>query len=94
MNAEQALPEKLEDIPNVGPAIAEKFRLIDIRVPSDLSDRDPYALFDDLARRTGARHDPCLLDVFISAVAYMGGEPAKPWWTYTAERKARLSSSR
>ncbi|MDO9557731.1 MAG: helix-hairpin-helix domain-containing protein [Coriobacteriia bacterium] len=58
---------QLEELPNIGPAIAAKLRRIDVRVPSDLIGRDPYALFDELGARTGERHDPCLLDVFISA---------------------------
>jgi hypothetical protein len=85
---------RLQDLPNVGPVIAAKLRLIGVRVPSDLIGRDPYALFDDLGARTGERHDPCLLDVFISATRFMAGEPARPWWAYTAERKTRLGSAR
>jgi hypothetical protein len=81
---------RLEQLPNVGPKIAAKLRRVDIRVPSDLIGRDPYMLFDELEARTGARHDPCLLDVFIAATRFMSGEPEKPWWAYTTERKARL----
>ncbi|MBU2601524.1 MAG: ATP-binding cassette domain-containing protein [Actinobacteria bacterium] len=81
---------RLEDLPNIGPAIAAKLRRIDIEAPADLIGRDPYALFDELTARTGERHDPCLLDVFISATRFMGGAPAKPWWKYTTERKAKL----
>jgi hypothetical protein len=52
----------------------------------------PYAMYDDLCRITGRRHDPCLLDTFIAAVRYMEGEPKKPWWKYTAERKRELAA--
>jgi hypothetical protein len=83
--------ERLEDLPNVGPAVASKLRRIDIEAPSDLVGRDPYAMFEELNARTGARHDPCLLDVFIAVTRFVSGEPAKPWWSYTAERRARLS---
>ncbi len=83
--------EQLEDLPNVGPAIAAKLRRLGIDVPADLIGRDPYALFEELAVRTGERHDPRLLDVFISAIRFMGGEPARPWWAYTAERKLELA---
>jgi Pathogenicity locus len=38
------------------------------------------------------RDDPCLLDTFIAAVRYMAGEPKKPWWKYTAERKRELAA--
>ena len=31
------------------------------------------------------------LDTFIAAVRFMEGEPKKPWWKYTAERKRELA---
>ena len=79
----------LDELPNVGPAVARYLRRVGIRRPQDLLGRDPYQLFDQLCRVTGKRHDPCLLDTFIAAVRFMGGEPAEPWWAYTAERKRR-----
>ena len=81
---------KLEDLPNVGPAVAARLRTLGIYKPSDLPGRDPYAMYDELNSRTGQRHDPCLLDVFISVVRFMEGAPARPWWKYTAQRKQRL----
>ena len=84
---------RLEDIPNVGVSIAEDLRRLGIREPRDLRKQDPYQLYDELCQRTRQRHDPCLLDVFISAVRFMNGEKAKPWWKYTAERKKTLASS-
>jgi hypothetical protein len=51
-------------------------------------------LFDVLQARTGQHHDLCLLDVFISVVRIMHGEPVEPWWTYTAERKSMLAVMR
>jgi predicted GIY-YIG superfamily endonuclease len=70
----------LEDIPNIGPAIAADLRQLGITAPAELPGRDPYAMYDDLCRITGQRHDPCLLDTFIAAVKYMEGAPKKPWW--------------
>ena len=83
---------RLEDIPNVGPAIAADLRQLGITMPSELQGRDPYAMYDDLCRITGQRHDPCLLDTFIAAIRYMAGESKKPWWKYTAERKRELAA--
>jgi predicted GIY-YIG superfamily endonuclease len=83
---------RLEDIPNVGPAIAADLRQLGITTPAELPGRDPYAMYDDLCRITGQRHDPCLLDTFIAAVRFMEGEPKKPWWKYTAERKKVLAA--
>jgi pathogenicity locus Cdd1 protein len=82
---------RLEDIPNIGPAIAADLRQLGITSPDNLPGRDPYALYDDLCRITGQRHDPCLLDTFIAAVRYMEGAPKKPWWKYTAERKREIA---
>jgi predicted GIY-YIG superfamily endonuclease len=82
----------LEDIPNIGPAIAADLRQLGITTPADLPGRDPYAMYDDLCRITGQRHDPCLLDTFIAAVRYMEGAPKKPWWKYTAERKRVMAA--
>jgi hypothetical protein len=82
---------KLEDIPNIGPAIAADLRQLEIKSPSDLLGRDPYAMYDDLCRITGQRHDPCLLDTFIAAVRFMEGGPKKPWWAYTEERKREMA---
>jgi hypothetical protein len=81
----------LEDLPNVGPAIAADFVRLGIRTPRELAGRDPYALYDELNRVTGTRHDPCVLDTFISAVRFMDGAPPRPWWKYTAERKRTLA---
>ena len=82
---------RLEDIPNIGPSIAADLRQLGITTPAQLPGRDPYAMYDDLCRITGQRHDPCLLDTFIAAVRYMEGSPKKPWWKYTAERKRELA---
>jgi len=82
----------LEDIPNVGLAVARELRRLGITTPSDVEGRDPYAMYDDLCRITGQRHDPCLLDTFIAVVRFMAGEPKKPWWKYMTERKRELAA--
>lgn len=53
---------RLEDIPNIGPAIAADLRQLGIALPPDLPGRDPYAMYDELYHITGQRHDPCVLD--------------------------------
>jgi hypothetical protein len=82
----------LEQIPNVGPAVAADLRLLGLARPADLIGRDPYGMYDDLCRRTNRRHDLCLVDTFIAAVRFMGGAPARPWWAYTAERKREFQA--
>jgi hypothetical protein len=88
--ATAAAATALEHIPNVGPSIANDLRGIGIGTPAALVGQDPYALYDTLCRTTGVRHDPCVLDVFLSAVRFMEGAPPVPWWHYTSERKAAL----
>ena len=73
--------------------LAGDFRTLGIHAPSHLLGRDPYQLYDELCQLTGVRHDPCVLDTFISAVRFIEGAPALPWWKYTPERKARLAGS-
>jgi predicted GIY-YIG superfamily endonuclease len=82
----------LENIPNIGPSIAADLRQLGIITPAELPGRDPYAMYDELCRITGQRHDPCLLDTFIAAVRFMEGSPKKPWWKYTAERKREMAA--
>ena len=83
--------ERLEDLPNVGPATAGDLRSLGITRPAQLVGRDPYVMYDQLCARTGVRQDPCVYDVFLSVVRYMEGAPARPWWHYTRERKRTLA---
>jgi hypothetical protein len=83
---------RLEDIPNVGPAVGGDLRRLGITSPEALLGRDPFVMYDDLCHITGQRHDLCLLDTFIAAVRFMEGAPKKPWWNYTAERKRKLAA--
>jgi hypothetical protein len=77
----------LEQLPNVGPAVAADLRRIGIEQPLDLRGRDPFLMYQALCRATGKRHDPCVLDTFIAACDFMRGAPPAPWWHYTAQRK-------
>ncbi len=81
----------LEDVPNVGPSLAADLRMVGVKEPDQLIGSDPYRLYDKLCLATGARQDPCVLDVFISAVRYMEGAPPHPWWHYTTGRKQELA---
>jgi hypothetical protein len=81
---------KLEDLPNIGKAIGKDLRLIGIDHPQRLIGKDPFDLYESLCAKTGIRHDPCVIDVFMSAVDFMeGGEPS-PWWSFTGKRKSIL----
>ncbi len=67
---------------------AGDLRLIGIANPQELAAQDPFHLYQALCRVTGKRHDPCVLDTFMAACDFMRGAAAKPWWDYTARRKA------
>jgi hypothetical protein len=86
------VPEKargLLELPNVGPAIALDFVRLGIVDPKALKKQNAGAMYAKLCKIDGVRHDPCLLDVFESVVAFANGAPARPWWHYTPKRKAR-----
>lgn len=82
---------KFTDIPNVGKAMEADFKVLGLKNPSELIGQDPYKLHQKLCEITGIRQDPCVIDVFISAVRYMEGGPPKKWWEFTDERKRTLS---
>ena len=87
------LATALEAIPNVGTSIARDLRSIGVKQPQDLIGRDPHSLYQSLCDRTRTRQDPCVLDTFIAAVHFMEGAAARPWWSYTAERKKKFPAS-
>ena len=78
----------LEQLPNIGPALAADLRLIGIGHPAELRGKDAFVLYQKLCAATGQRHDPCVLDTFMAATDFMRGAPAAPWWYYTPQRKA------
>jgi len=81
----------LTDLPNIGPAMAEDFRLLGIDEPVQLAGRDPFQLYEQLCEITATRQDPCVIDVFISVTRFMSGDEPRPWWAYTEERKQLLA---
>lgn len=85
--------KKFQDIPNVGKAIERDLILLGIKKPIELIGKDPYQMYSDLCNVTGNRHDPCVVDVFISAVRYMEGGPPKKWWEFTNERKKTMGAN-
>ncbi|HET9048487.1 MAG TPA: helix-hairpin-helix domain-containing protein [Chiayiivirga sp.] len=80
---------RFTDLPNVGPAMAKDFVRLGYSAPTELVGADPLALYQALCLATGARHDPCVLDTFMSVTDFLAGAPPQPWWHYTAERKRR-----
>ncbi len=84
----------LTQIPNVGPAIAGKLARIGVERAADLRGRDGEQLFAELCAHDGHGHDPCLLDTFVAAVAYVNDGDDRPWWAFSRERKARAGATR
>ncbi len=82
--------ERLEQLPNIGPSIAADLRSLSILHPRELASRDAFQLYQALCTHTGKRQDPCVLDTFMAATEFMRGGPPRPWWDFTAERKARF----
>jgi hypothetical protein len=79
--------QTLEQLPNIGPALAADLRRLGIRHPGELRSRDPFQLYQALCQATGKRQDPCVLDTFMAATEFMRGAAPTPWWHYTAQRK-------
>lgn len=82
----------LLDLPNVGPATMADLHRLGIRKPEQLVGLDPYEMHERLCCLTKVKHDPCVIDVFLSIVHFANGGLAKPWWDFTAERKRTLES--
>jgi hypothetical protein len=67
--------------------MADDLQMIGIDHPKKLIGKDPFRLYEKLCAISGQRHDPCVIDVFISAVRFMEGGDPLPWWAFTYERK-------
>jgi len=83
-----------KEVPNVGPATIKYLSIIGINTPYELIGQNPYSMYEDLCNILGKKFDPCLADVFISAVRFMEGAPPKKWWKYSKERKTNLSKDK
>ncbi|WP_163337764.1 helix-hairpin-helix domain-containing protein [Desulfopila sp. IMCC35008] len=80
----------LTDLPNIGKKMEKDLQIIGIHHPLQLKGKSPYEMFDELCIKTGKKHDPCVIDVFISVTRFMDGEAPQPWWKYTRVRKEYL----
>jgi hypothetical protein len=90
MPARRKLPARseLEQIPGVGPSIAQDLIGMGITHIAQLKGRSPQALYDKLCRQTGERQDPCVLYVFRCAVYFASNARHEPallkWWNWKA----------
>lgn len=78
---------QLTDLPNIGKSLAQDLQQLGVTEPAQLAAMSAHDMYQQLCAQTGTRQDPCVLDVFISVTRFMQGEPPRPWWDYTEERK-------
>ncbi len=90
----RACLEALTDLPNIAKAGAGDLRMLGYTQPSELVGQCPFEMYDRLCALTATRHDPCVIDVFISVTRFMAGDDPQPWWRYTAERKRAVQDGR
>ena len=66
---------KMTDLPNIGKAISADLERIGLTHPKQLIGKDAYELHKLLCAELGRKADYCIIDAFLSAIAYMqGGE--------------------
>jgi Pathogenicity locus len=80
---------RLQEIPNVGPRMAAVLIKLGITRLQDAAGRDAEEMYHELCAIDAKRHDPCVRDIFAAVVSHAEGRPARPWWEFTPERKAR-----
>jgi hypothetical protein len=82
---------RLGDLISIGPAMLRDFELLGVRSVPQLARQNPERMYARLNRLTGQRQDPCVLDVFCTAVA-QAKNPRLPaeqceWWYWSRKRK-------
>lgn len=84
------LPPALEDIPNIGKALAADLRAIGIRSPDQLDGVEPLDIYRMLEKQMGARHDPCVLYTLLAVQSFMKSGLSAPWYQFTEQGKSLL----
>jgi hypothetical protein len=91
-----------QQLASVGLESARDFVVLGMQRIEDLAGREPVELYEELCRRTQARHDPCVEDMIRCAVA-QAEDPRLTtthgdWWHWTSlrglPRTARPATSR
>lgn len=78
--------DDLQQIPGVGPSIAQDLRDLGLRRVADLRGKDPERLYQRLIALRGAHQDRCVLYVFRCAVYFAETPRPRPelclWWNW------------
>ena len=85
---------RLDELPNIGKAMAGHLQSVGIDHPWELIGKDPMELYEKLCSRTEKKVDPCAIDVFISAIDFMEGGDPHPWWSFTDKRKKFMAQDK
>ena len=81
--------ERLQEIPNVGPAIARRLADLGFDSAASLRGQDPEALFARTEAARGTPEDPCLLDTYRAVIAFADTGDTRPWHAFSRERLAQ-----
>jgi hypothetical protein len=78
--------KRLQEIPNVGPAIARRLADLGFDGAASLRGQDPDELFARAEAARGKPEDPCLLDTYRAVIAFAGTGDRRPWHAFSRER--------
>ncbi len=94
MKAEHiSIASRLEDMPNIGPAVASLLRDAGIHEPTDMAGQDALWLYDKICQITRQTHSTQLLDRLLSAVDFADGHSPKKLEEFVAKRNALINDS-
>jgi hypothetical protein len=91
---EAATLKRLQEIPNVGPAVARRLAELGFDSTESLRGQDPEDLFARTEATRGIAEDPCLLDTYRAVVAFADTGDDRPWHAFSRERLAQDRSAR
>jgi hypothetical protein len=84
--------DRLEDLPGIGPSIADDLRRIGIAVPAQIGAREPEALYGRLVAVDGPT-DRCVLYIlraahhFVENEGVVADDSLLRWWSWKDEGK-------
>ncbi len=90
MRVRDKQPSRLEDLPNIGKAIAADLHALGILSPEQLATHNPLATYHGLAAVMGKRLDPCVLYTLLAVAHFQKTGERLPWWHFTSQGKQLL----